>query len=54
MGLLMVVITVLIGLSRDKLLKRFMASTEWIKRISGVILILAGLYLGYFFIQAGM
>jgi Ni,Fe-hydrogenase I cytochrome b subunit len=29
-------------------------STEWIKRISGLILILAGLYLGYFFIRAGM
>lgn len=54
MGLLMVAATVLIGFSKDALIKRLMASTKWLKRISGVILILAGLYLGYFFIQAGM
>jgi cytochrome c biogenesis protein CcdA len=54
MGFLMVVITVMIGLSKDALIKKLITSTEWIKRISGIILILAGLYLGYFFIQAGM
>lgn len=54
MGLLMVVVTVLVGFSRDALIKRFITSTEWIKRISAMILILAGLYLGYFFIRAGM
>ncbi len=54
MGLLMVTATVLIGFSKDALIKRLITSTKWIKRISGVILILAGLYLGYFFIRAGM
>jgi cytochrome c-type biogenesis protein len=54
MGLLMTVVTVLIGLSKDILVKWLMASTEWIKRISGVFLILAALYMGYFFILTGM
>ncbi len=54
MGLFMIAATVLIGFSKDALIKRLMASTEWIKRTSGVILILAGLYLGYYFIRAGM
>jgi len=54
MGLFMIAATVLIGFSRDALIKKMITSTEWIKRISGLILILAGLYLGYFFIRAGM
>ena len=54
MGLMMIGVTVLIGFSKDAFIKSLMTSTVWIKRISGVILILAGLYLGYFFIRAGM
>lgn len=54
MGLFMIATTVLIGFSRDALIKKMITSTKWIKRISGLILILAGLYLGYFFIRAGM
>lgn len=54
MGLLMVVATLLIGFSKGALIGRLMASTLWIKRISGLILVLVGLYLGYFFIRAGM
>jgi hypothetical protein len=30
------------------------SSTVWIKRGSGVVLILAGLYLGYYYVRVGM
>lgn len=54
MGLLMIGATVLVGFSREALMRRLIGSAQWIKRITGMILILAGLYLGYFFIRAGM
>lgn len=53
-GLLMILATVLIGLAKEALMKKLVASTIWIKRISGIILIMVGFYLGYFFVRAGM
>lgn len=54
MALLMLLTTALVGLARRSLLSRLQASTVWIKRASGVVLILAGLYLGYYYVKAGM
>jgi hypothetical protein len=36
------------------LVLRLRGSTVWIKRASGVVLVLAGLYLGYYYVKAGM
>ncbi len=54
MALLMLVTTLLIGLARRQVLAAFHQWTGWIKRGSGVVLILAGLYLGYYYVAAGM
>ncbi len=54
MAILMLVTTLLVGLAKQQLLSVFQRSTVWIKRASGVVLILAGLYLGYFYLAAGM
>lgn len=54
MALMMLVTSLLVGLAKASLLQRLQASTTWIKRASGGVLILAGLYLGYYYIQAGM
>jgi cytochrome c-type biogenesis protein len=47
MAILMLVTTLLIGLAKQQLITGFQRWTGWIKRASGVVLILAGLYLGY-------
>ncbi len=54
MAVLMLVTTVLVGLAKQQLIAGFQRSAVWIKRGSGVVLILAGLYLGYYYIAAGM
>jgi cytochrome c biogenesis protein CcdA len=54
MAVLMLVTTVLVGLARQQLVVRFQRSAGWIKRASGVVLILAGAYLGYYYVAAGM
>lgn len=54
MGLLMLAVSLLIGFSRQALLHRLQASTKLIKRIGGIILILVGLYAGYYYLMAGM
>ncbi len=54
MALLMLLTTVLIGLAKQNLVRSMQRSTVWIKRMSGLVLILAGLYLGYYYIRAGM
>ncbi len=54
MALMMLLTSVLVGLARDSLLRRLQASTVWVKRVSGLVLIGAGLYLGYYYIAAGM
>ncbi len=54
MALLMLLTTVLVGLAKHQVVSAFEHSTVWIKRASGVVLILAGLYLGYFYFTAGM
>ena len=54
MALMMLLTSLLVGLAKASLLRRLQASTLWIKRGSGVVLILAGLYLGYYYVAAGM
>lgn len=54
MATMMLVTSLLVGLARASLLQRLQTSTVWIKRISGVVLIAAGLYLGYYYVTAGM
>ncbi|MBI2368639.1 MAG: hypothetical protein HYV08_00025 [Deltaproteobacteria bacterium] len=54
LSLVMLAVTVLVGLSREALVERLHASAVRIKRASGVVLILAGLYAGYYFAVAGM
>ncbi len=54
MALMMLLTSLLVGLAKTRLLGRLQASTAWIKRTSGAVLILAGLYLGYYYVRAGM
>lgn len=54
MGGLMTLVTVLVAGSKQTLLRHLLASTLRIRRASGVILTLIGLYLGYYFLKAGM
>lgn len=54
MAILMLVTTLLVGLAKQQLIARFQRWTSWVKRASGVVLILAGLYLGYYYVAAGM
>lgn len=54
MGVLMMLLTVCIGLSKRTLIQQLIASTALIRRVSGVVLILIGLYVGYYFLTAGM
>jgi cytochrome c biogenesis protein CcdA len=53
-SLLMLVTTLLVGFSRQALVERLRASVAWVRRASGIVLILAGLYQGYYFLIAGM
>lgn len=54
MALLMLLTTMLVGLAKQNLVRTMLRSTVWIKRGSGIVLILAGLYLGYYYVRAGM
>lgn len=54
MAVLMLITTLLVGLAKQQLLVAFQQWTGWIKRASGAVLILAGLYLGYYYVAAGM
>ena len=54
MAVLMLVTTLLVGLAKQNILMAFQRSAGWIKRASGVVLIVAGLYLGYYYLAAGM
>jgi len=54
MALMMLLTSLLVGLAKVGLLRRLQASTVWIKRASGLVLILAGFYLGYYYVAAGM
>lgn len=54
MALMMLLTSLLVGLAKARLLGRLQASTAWIKRASGAVLVLAGLYLAYYYIRAGM
>jgi cytochrome c-type biogenesis protein len=54
MAVMMLLTSLLVGLAKASLLRRLQASTVWIKRVSGFVLTAAGLYLGYYYIAAGM
>jgi cytochrome c biogenesis protein CcdA len=54
MAFMMVLTSFLVGLARASVLHRLQGSTVWIKRASGAVLILAGLYLGYYYLTTGM
>jgi cytochrome c biogenesis protein CcdA len=54
MALVMLVAGLLVGLSQESLIGRLQGPTTWIKRASGAVLILAGLYAGYYYVVAGM
>jgi cytochrome c-type biogenesis protein len=54
MALMMVLTSLLVGLARASLLRKLQAGAVWIKRASGVVLVVVGLYLGYYYIVAGM
>jgi len=45
MAILMLLTTLLFGLAKQEIVAAFQRSTAWIKRASGVVLILSGLYL---------
>src|SRR5207249_3506959 len=50
MALMMLLTSLLVGLAKASVLHRLQASTVWIKRVSGAVLIVAGLYLGSYYI----
>ncbi len=54
MAALMVGTAVVVGLSGDAPLGALRTSAPWIVRAAGVVLIVVGIYEGYFFIKAGM
>ena len=54
MALMILLTSLLVSLAKASVLHRLQASTVWIKRVSGAVLIVAGLYLGYYYIAAGM
>ena len=54
MALMMLTTTLLVGLAKQRLVGMFQRSVVWVKRASGLVLILAGLYLGYYYLAAGM
>jgi cytochrome c biogenesis protein CcdA len=54
MAVMMLLTTLLVGRAKASLVQHLQASTVWVKRVSGVVLIAAGLYLGYYYIAAGM
>ncbi|MGH7424932.1 MAG: cytochrome c biogenesis CcdA family protein [Candidatus Methylomirabilales bacterium] len=54
MGFLMLAVSLLIGLSRQALIHKLHTSTERLRQIGGITLILVGLYSGYYYLRAGM
>ena len=54
MAFMMLLTSLLVGLAKASLLRRLQASTIWVKRLSGAVLIASGLYLGYYYVAAGM
>ena len=54
MALMMLTTTLLVGLAKQRLVGVFHRWAGWVKRASGLVLILAGLYLGYYYLAAGM
>jgi cytochrome c biogenesis protein CcdA len=53
-AVLMLTTTLLVGAAKQQLVEALQQSTIRIKQASGVVLILAGLYLMYFYVRAGI
>ncbi len=49
MGLPMILTTILVAMAKEATLKRIVNVTPWLQKISGVILIIIGIYLIYFY-----
>ncbi len=54
MAVMMLVTSILVGFAKTSMIRRLQTSTLWVKRASGVVFILVGLYLGYYYVRAGM
>jgi cytochrome c biogenesis protein CcdA len=54
LALVMLVASIFVGLSQESLIRWLQGTTTWIKRACGVVLMLAGLYAGYYYVVAGM
>ncbi|MBI3628208.1 MAG: hypothetical protein HY217_01225 [Candidatus Rokubacteria bacterium] len=54
MAIMMLATTLLVGLAKQTLLGRLQRSAPWVKRASGAVLILAGLYIGSYYLATGM
>ncbi len=52
MAILMVFVTLLIALSAGTILDRLKVSTAWIKRVSGIVLVVVGVYLIVYYLNA--
>jgi cytochrome c biogenesis protein CcdA len=54
MAIMMLATTLFVGLAKQKLVGVLQRSAVWVNRASGLVLILAGLYLGYYYVATGM
>ncbi len=54
MALMMLATTLLVGLAKQRMVGVLQRSAVWVKRASGLVLVVAGLYLGYYYLAAGM
>lgn len=50
MGIMMVLVTVLIGMAKGAVIKKMTSAMPMIKRVSGLILLLAGIYLAWYYL----
>jgi cytochrome c-type biogenesis protein len=54
MSILMIIVTYLVFLSRDKLIRKLNSSTVNLKKLAGVLLMIIGLYLAWYNYSGGM
>jgi cytochrome c biogenesis protein CcdA/peroxiredoxin len=52
MGIMMVTVTVLVGMAKGMVIKRMQSAMPMIKRLSGLILLIAGIYLAWYSLNA--
>jgi threonine/homoserine/homoserine lactone efflux protein len=54
MGIMMVSITVLVGMAKGMVIKRMQSAMPLIKKFSGLVLVIAGIYLAWYSLSALM